>query len=155
MTTQLSTSVILQAYEVRLHYKRPLFNTMAHITSAKEAHLFLRSHVNSEQLDLREHFWVILLTNANRVLGFSKVASGTSRGVQTNIKYIFQVALRSNASAIILAHNHPSGILQISECDIRETNKIKELANFLDITLLDHVILTSESYVSLAEEDKI
>jgi DNA repair protein RadC len=96
---------------------------MCHITSAEDANRCIRLFANLKQLDLRECFWVILLTNANRVLEVAEVATGTTRGVQSNPKYIFQLALLVNASAIIVAHSHPSGTLNISANDLRETKR--------------------------------
>lgn len=139
--------------QIEIVYVRPPMNTMDHISSAENADTVLRKHINHGQLDLRESFWVILLTNANRVLAVSETARGTSRAVLTNPKYIFQLALLTNASAIILAHNHPSGKLQFSKRDITETKKIKRLAMLMDVTVLDHIIFTSDSFVSMKEEE--
>ncbi|MDC9721728.1 MAG: JAB domain-containing protein [Urechidicola sp.] len=128
---------------------------MYHITCAEDADKYLRLFIDAKQLDLRECFWVILMTNANNILAISEVATGTSIGVQPNPKYIFQLALLTNASAIIVAHSHPSGNLNISTSDIKETRKISSIAKAMDITLLDHIIITSESFVSFAQENKL
>ena len=155
MKTTLPSTELLGSSKIEIHYKRPPLNKMEHITCAEDANTILRKYINPKQLDLRECFWVILLTNANRVLAVSETAQGTSRGVLTNPKYIFQLALLTNASAIIVAHNHPSGNLNFSERDIKETKKIKQLATLMDITLLDHIIISSESFVSMAEENEL
>jgi len=155
MKSILPSTELLGSSKIEIHYLRPLIEQINHICCAEDADSILRKYINCNQLDLRECFWVILLTNANRVLAISEVATGTSRGVQTNPKYIFQLALLTNASAIIVAHNHPSGNLSISETDIKETKKIKRLATLMDITLLDHLILTSESFLSLTQEGKL
>lgn len=65
------------------------------------------------------------------------------------------IALQSSATSLILAHNHPSGNLKPSEADRTMTNKIKQACNLLDINLLDHIILTDESYYSFAEREGI
>ncbi len=67
----------------------------------------------------------------------------------TQPKIVFQFALKLNASAIVLAHNHPSGNLTPSNADESLTQKIKEGGKLLDIQLLDHLILTSDSYGSV------
>ncbi|MCI2230325.1 JAB domain-containing protein [Polaribacter sp. MSW13] len=154
MKTLPSIELLGSSY-IEIHYQRPHQQEMHHISCAKDADEILRKYINPKQLDLRECFWVILLTNANRVLSVSEISQGTSRGVLTNPKYIFQLALLTNASAIIVAHNHPSGNLNFSKRDISETKKIKRLATLMDITLLDHIIITSESFVSMAEEDEL
>ena len=145
----------LGSYVVELCYSRPLLSEMYNVTCAEDAEKYLRLFINPKQLDLRECFWVILMTNANRIIAISEVATGTSKGVQSNPKYIFQLAFLTNASAIIVAHSHPSGNLNISVSDIKETRKISRIAKEMDITLLDHIIITSESFVSLAQENKL
>lgn len=155
MKIHLPSTELLGSSIIEVHYQRPHLKDLFHITCAEDAEDVLRNHINPKQIDLRECFWVILLSNANRVLGLSEVACGTSKGVQTNTKYIFQLALLTNASAIIIAHNHPSGNLTMSHRDIEETKKIKQLAEMMDVTLLDHIIITSESYVSMMKEDKL
>ena len=151
----LPSKELLGSSKIEIHYKRPHFQETNHITCAGDVDILLRKYINLSQLDLRECFWVILLSNANRVLAISEVASGTSRGVLTNSKYIFQLALLTNASAIIVAHNHPSGNLIISERDIKETKKIQRLSTLMDISLLDHIVITSESFVSMIQENKM
>ena len=151
----LPSTELLGSSQIEIHYKRPHLNQMHHISSAEGADTILRKYIKPKQLDLRECFWVILLTNGNRVLAISEVATGTSRGVQTNPKYIFQLALLTNASAIIVAHNHPSGNLNFSKRDISETKKLQRLAKLMDVTLLDHIIITSESFVSFVEEGEL
>lgn len=153
MKTNLPARIPLSASQVELHYKRPLFSSMAHITCAKDAVHYLKQYINTHQLDLRESFWVILMTSANRILGISQVATGTSRSVQTNIKYILQLVLLSNASSVLASHCHPSGNLNPSKKDIAETKKLQRLLKLMEVTLLDHIIITSESFLSFAQED--
>ena len=154
-TNTLPSTELLGSSKIEIHYKRPCFNKMNHISCAEDADEILRKHINLKQLDLRECFWVVLLSNSNRVLGISEIAQGSTRGVQTNPKYLFQLALLTNASAIIIAHNHPSGNLKISQRDIKETKKIKRLAQLMEITLLDHIIISSESFASMVQENKL
>ena len=99
-----------------------------------------------------EEFMVLCLNRANRVLGYARISSGGISGTIADPKIIFQVALKSNASSIILAHNHPSGNKQPSEADIRLTRKMKDAGVLLDLPVLDHLILTSEGYHSFADE---
>ena len=113
-------------YEIEIIYKRPLYNSTKLISNAEDAQKIIREFIDSHKIDLKEFFLVMLLTNSNRVLGISQVAVGSSKGVVTNIKEIFQLVLKSNATAIIVAHNHPSGNLTPSQSDINLTNKIIE-----------------------------
>ena len=153
MKSLLPSTELLGSSQIEIHYQRPHLSEMYHITGVRSAVKLLRQYMNPKQMDLRESFWVILLSNANRVLGISEVAQGTSNSVQVNIKYIFQLALLTASNAIILAHNHPSGNVNVSKRDISETRKIQKLAKIMDVTVLDHIIITSESYTSFVEED--
>ena len=103
-------------------------------------------------IDYRESFAVLLLSRSMKVLGLSWVSLGGVSGTAVDPKIIFQAALKANASAVILLHNHPSGILLPSECDRKLTTKIKNGGTFLDVTVTDHLIITSEAYYSFADE---
>jgi DNA repair protein RadC len=124
------------------------------ISSSQQCAELLRE-IWSDRIEYVEEFYAILLNRANRVLGWTKISSGGISGTVADPKVIFQSALKANASSIIIAHNHPSGNLQPSESDIRLTKKIKQAGSFLDLPLLDHLILTSEHYYSFADEGSI
>jgi DNA repair protein RadC len=102
-----------------------------------------------------EEFFVLLLNRSNKVIGWSKVSMGGMNGTVADPKTIFQVALKANASHIVIAHNHPSGNLEPSQADISLTQKMKESGNFLDLPVLDHLILSTESYYSFADDGKL
>ncbi|MFC5044090.1 JAB domain-containing protein [Aquimarina hainanensis] len=152
MKTKLPAPYTGSTPEIELHYKRPVFDSMFSIREAKDACKILRKTVHPKRWDLKEMFFVILLTNSNSVLGIAELGSGTTEAVKVNIKEIFQLALVSNASALIICHNHPSGKMVISPSDKAITKNIQELANQMGFTLLDHIIITSEDYISFAEE---
>ena len=103
-------------------------------------------------LDYREYFYILCLNRNNKVLGYCQISSGGLSGTVADVRIIMQTALKSNACSIILSHNHPSGNLIPSEADKDLTKKIREASKFLDIPALDHLILTSESYFSFADE---
>ena len=102
-------------------------------------------------IDYRESFNVLLLSRANKVLGFSNLFTGGLAGVVVDPKLIFQLALKCNAASIIVMHNHPSANLQPSNEDIALTKKLKEIGKLLDLPVLDHIITTSESFYSMAD----
>lgn len=106
----------------------------------------------SPHMDRIEEFLVLCLNRANRILGWAKISQGGMSGTVADPKVIFQVALKSNACSIILAHNHPSGNAQPSEADILLTRKLKDAGVLLDLPVLDHLILTSEGFYSFADE---
>tara|TARA_R110002072_G_scaffold302796_1_gene488818 strand:- start:7970 stop:8425 length:456 start_codon:yes stop_codon:yes gene_type:complete len=142
-------------HEVQIHYKRPLFETPKKIFSSESVDVLLREFIDLERIDHKEFFWLILLDNNNYVIGMSEIGVGTTTGVCVNFKEIFQLAMLTNATNIIVAHNHPSGKLTVSTSDIQITQKLKESTKLLDITLLDHLIITSESFLSLSDDGKL
>lgn len=105
-----------------------------------------------EDIELVESFKVLLLSQSNRVLGISHLFRGGLSSVVVDPKQVFQVALKCNAAAIIVMHNHPSGRAEGSQADQALTDKLKEIGKLLNLRVLDHVVLTSESYYSFADE---
>ncbi|WP_299213523.1 JAB domain-containing protein [uncultured Dokdonia sp.] len=138
--------------EVQIHYKRPLYDKEQRIASSMATENLLRDFVDTNRLDYKEFFWVILLSNANQVLGVSEISIGNTNGTYVNYKEIAQLALLTNATGVIIAHNHPSGVLKASHSDHSTTKNLKKSLDTLHIKLLDHIILTTESYVSFADE---
>ncbi len=99
-----------------------------------------------------EEAYVIYMNRSNRVLGISNISKCGIAGTMVDIKIIMQTALKAHASAIIFSHNHPSSNLQPSQEDIKITKKLKEACQLLEISFLDHIIMTEESHYSFANE---
>ncbi|WP_299059182.1 RadC family protein [uncultured Polaribacter sp.] len=148
---QRSLSEMSTFNEVQIHYERPIFNTNRVVKCSEDSERILREFLDNKRIDYKEFFWILLLTNANQILGVSEIGIGNTTGVAVNVKEIYQLALLSNASAVVVAHNHPSGKLKPSTADKVLTQKLKEAFKLLDITLLDHLILTSEGFVSFSD----
>ncbi len=108
-----------------------------------------------DDLEYRESFAILLMNRANRALGIAQVSHGGISGTVADPKVIFQHALKANASSLILLHNHPSGNTQPSEADIHLTKKLVEGGKLLDISVLDHLIVTTDGYYSFADEGLI
>ena len=106
-------------------------------------------------MEHREYFYVLLMNRANKILGYYQVSSGGISGTVVDQRIVFQAAIKANASAMILAHNHPSGQLTPSQADIDLTRKMKAAGEIMDIPVLDHLIMTEESYYSFADEGLI
>lgn len=102
-----------------------------------------------------EEFWVMYLNRANKILGKERISLGGVTGTVADVKIIFKKAIQYLASGIILTHNHPSGNLQPSRADINFTNKAAEAGRFLEINVLDHIIVTEAHYYSFADEGLI
>jgi DNA repair protein RadC len=99
-----------------------------------------------------EEFWIILLNRSNKIIDRQKISQGGISGTVTDIRIILKMALEKLASSLILCHNHPSGNPKPSEADISITKKIKESGKLMDISLLDHIIVTDGNYFSFADE---
>lgn len=99
-----------------------------------------------------EEFWVLCLNNSNKVIYQFQLSKGGLTSTIVDIRMLFKTALEHLATAIILLHNHPSGQLKPSSSDQQVTKKIAQAGEHLEIKLLDHVIITKESYYSFADE---
>ena len=99
-----------------------------------------------------EEFWIVLLNRANKIMSKHLVSKGGQAGTIADPKIIFHIALTNHAASIILSHNHPSGNLKPSQADFELTRKLKAAGQFLDIPVLDHLIITDQGFVSFADE---
>jgi DNA repair protein RadC len=141
-----------QFAEISVNYKtRKKFNEMPHIDNSLASEQLFRK-IWSTKIEHVEEMYMILLNNANKSLGYSKISSGGTTGTLVDTKVIFQITLMGNASAFIIAHNHPSGNLKPSSADINLTKKIQAAGDIMEIKLLDHIILSKEGFMSMADE---
>ena len=99
-----------------------------------------------------EEFWVLLLDRGNKIIESFRISQGGISGTVIDVRLILKSALEKFASSIILSHNHPSGTMQASEADLKITRKIKDAAEIMDISVLDHIIIGQNRYLSLADE---
>ncbi len=125
------------------------------ITSVNKAYQVLLSLWDLDTIELQEEFKVLLLNRSNEVLGIYPLSKGGITGTVVDSRLIFAVALKCNATGIILCHNHPSGNLKPSDADITLTRSIKKCADFLDINLIDHLIITKNGCFSFSNEGKL
>ena len=141
------------ASEIELVYKTKVkASERPSVATSSDAYKVLLQTWDEGKLDLVEQFKVLFLNRANKVLAVFQASSGGITGTVADPRLIFTAALKANAVSIILAHNHPSGNLKPSRADEELTNKIKQAGSFLDIKVIDHVIVTSEGYLSFADE---
>lgn len=122
------------------------------VTSSRIAYEVLLAGWDEDRIEFVEQFKILLVNTANRVLGVYEVSTGGVTGTVADPRLVFSAALKSNASGIILAHNHPSCNLKPSNEDIALTRKIAEGGKLLDIRVLDHLIVTPEGYYSFRDE---
>ena len=99
-----------------------------------------------------EQFWIMLLNNANKVIKLEKIGVGGMTGTTADPKKIFKCALENNAASVMLCHNHPSGNVIPSNADKQITNNLIKAGAFLEIKILDHIIIGNDNYFSFADE---
>ena len=143
--------------EIQLRYKERISISKApKINSSADAAKVLFEHWDEGTIGLHENFKVLLLNNANKVKGIYELSKGGITGTSVDLRLLFATILKSLTVGIILAHNHPSGNLVASKADIGITERIRKAAKFLDIAVLDHIIISPNGgYYSFADEGHI
>jgi len=142
----------MKANEIELKYKRKRSEDAVKVLSSTNTSDVLRAYWGDDEIDFFESFVILCLSQNNSLLGIYKVSVGSLNTCIVDVRKIFQAALLANAASIILAHNHPSGNTSPSGPDKTITKKIQAAGKHLDINVLDHIILTSDSYLSFADE---
>lgn len=137
----------MEISEIRVSYSNNKKDRLK-ITNSKQSYDILMVCWNKATLELQEEFKVLLLNRSNQVLGIYPLSKGGTASTVVDAKLVFSVALKCNASSIIIAHNHPSGNLNPSEADKSITEKLKKAGKYLEITLLDHLIVTKDDFFS-------
>jgi len=122
------------------------------IQSSNDAYCYFRPLLQDKQY---EEFWVLLLNRNNKILKAEKVSDGGISYTVADPKRIFKSALENSASHLLLCHNHPSGNLEPSSADHNLTKKLIAAAKNLDMTIIDHIIVTDRGYYSFADEGQI
>jgi DNA repair protein RadC len=125
------------------------------ITNSKDCANVFRQIWDVDSLPIYESMIVLFLNRANKTIGWYKVSQGGLTGTLCDPKLILSIGLKSLCQGIIICHNHPSGNTQPSKADISITNRIKKGCEYLEIALLDHIILTEEGYSSFADSGLI
>ncbi|GGF50693.1 JAB domain-containing protein [Echinicola rosea] len=153
MDTKNKDIVSNQVAEITLSYQPKIkLSDLPKITSSKEAYELLIGNWDQSKLQFIEQFKVMLLNRANKVLGIVDISTGGISGTVADPKLIFASALKTNSSAIILRHNHPSGNRIPSHADSKLTERVVKLGKLMELPILDHIIVTSEGYYSFADE---
>lgn len=121
------------------------------ITKSKDAYDLIREFY-FDDIEIYESMFILLVNNANMTIGYAKISQGGVSGTVVDIKIIAKYAIESLATGVILAHNHPSGNTKPSSPDIKITERIYEALKLLDIILLDHLVIASDSYTSMKDK---
>ena len=126
------------------------------IRSSEDAcKLLMQSAFHTDTLEYKEYVKLVLLNNANKVLGIATISEGGMNSTVVDIRLVLQTALLAHSSSIILAHNHPSGKLAPSGHDDAMTQQVRKAAELVDIVLHDHIIVTRDGYYSYKDEGRL
>jgi DNA repair protein RadC len=125
------------------------------IKNSQDSANFFRGIFDEETLEICESFMIVFLNNSNNTIGWFKASQGGITGTVVDIRLIFGKAFECYATGMILAHNHPSGGLTPSNADLNFTKKIKQAGDLLEIAVLDHIILTANSFYSMRDNGDI
>jgi len=136
--------------EISLKFTKTEFDRKK-ITNSKDAADMIKKFYSCD-INIYESFFILLLNRNSTTIGFAKISQGGVAGTVVDIKLIAKYAIDCLASAVILAHNHPSGNIRPSDNDIQLTKKAKEALKILDVCVHDHIILADDKFYSFAEE---
>ncbi|WP_159517548.1 RadC family protein [Sunxiuqinia indica] len=140
---------IMAALELGRRRKENGASAKTIITNSSDAASYFRPLL--EDLP-HEEFWILLLNRSNTVIDKFMVSQGGITGTVIDVKLILKTALEKLACSMILCHNHPSGNIMASDADKKVTQKIKSAAEIMEITVLDHVIIAHDQYLSFTDE---
>ena len=143
-----------QVSEIQVSYTPNLLVDMS-IKNSKKSFELILNEWELETLQMQEEVKIILLNRSNKVLGIYSLAKGGLTSCVVDVRIILSIALKTLATGIILVHNHPSGNLKPSKADLDITKKLKQSCDLLDISFLDHLIITKDNYFSFADEGLI
>jgi len=118
------------------------------LTSTDATREFLKLHLRGR---CHEVFACLFLDNRHRVIAFEELFQGTIDGASVHPRVVVKETLRHNAAAVILAHNHPSGVAEPSQADIRITQRLRDALELIEVRILDHLVIGDGKIVSLAE----
>lgn len=122
------------------------------LKSSKDVYGYCKLIHELEGNDIQEFFYVLFLNRANRITGYYLASMGGITGTVADPRLILKTALLNDCTSIVLCHNHPSGSIKPSKADEDLTQKIKTACNYVDITVLDHIILGDTCFYSFADE---
>ena len=140
--------------EVKVSYKyKSKLSQRPKLSSPNEVFEFAKYLFHEERRGLQEQFIVIYMNRSNKVIGSCNLFTGSISACVVDIKLILAIGLKLMANEVILLHNHPSGNMQASEPDITLTKKIKNALELIDMTLLDHLIVSPDfNYIAFTQE---
>lgn len=142
--------------EVELVYKSKVKAAdRVQICCSRDAYQVFAETWDEGKMELQEQFKILMLDTKNNCLAMTTLASGGISNCLVDLRLAFATALKVRATAMILAHNHPSGNLKQSEEDVKLTKKFVELGELHSIRILDHLIMTADGYTSFSDQGNL
>lgn len=124
------------------------------LLSSLDVYRFIKQFY-TDDIEIFESAFILLVNAGNMTIGYAKISQGGMTSTVVDVRLIAKYAVESLAANVILAHNHPSGALKPSEADKRLTETVKQGLKFLDIKLLDHIILSTNGYFSFGDSGEL
>lgn len=140
--------------EVTLQYK-PLREKQGKVISSQEAYNILLSTFREGTIEYREYAKVLYLNQQCELVAYNTISEGGISETPVDVRMIMQGALLTNATQVILAHNHPSGNLKPSIQDDQLTERLRKACEIMRVNLVDHLIMTSNGYYSYKDMGRI
>jgi len=140
----------MKVAEIQIAYRTKPENKVV-ITNSKVAYDLILDHWSMDTIELQEESKILLLNAANKVLGVHDLSKGGVSSSILDVKIILGIALKCLASGVILVHNHPSGNMVASDADLKITKKLGLACEIMEMRLLDHLIISKDNYLSLAD----
>lgn len=122
------------------------------LKSSKDAYNYIKDKYVPESINYFESFYVIFLNRSNRIIAHQQLGQGSITGCILDVRMLISTATIFASVGVVLVHNHPSGSTKPSDADIALTKKVKEGLKLVDIQVLDHLIITDETYFSFTDE---
>ena len=150
MTTDYKVAEVELSYKNRVPYKE-----RKKVQTSLDVYNLLINNHDDDTIDYKETFKVLYLNQASQVVGCFTLSQGGITSTCVDVRNILQGALLTNAVAMVLAHNHPSGNTRPSREDDKITNQVSKAGELLNIKVLDHIIFTREDFYSYGDEGRI
>ena len=148
---------MVQLPKITISFKvtRPKGYTPTLIRRSEELANVVRTLFDSNTFDLTEEMLLLFLNRRNELMHYGSIAKGGLTGVVCDVRVIMTMALLTGSTYIVIAHNHPSGSIKPSQQDLNITEQVRQAGLVHEIKLLDHIIVTSDSYYSMRDEGHI
>lgn len=141
-------ALLQAAHEIGRRFLDQTLRKQGPLSSAGQAADFLTHKLRDQK---REVFAIIYLDTRHQVIDYEELFVGTLNGATVHPREVVRSVLEHNASAVILAHNHPSGIAEPSESDSMLTKRLRQSLDLIDVRLLDHLVIGDGEYVSMSD----